>query len=427
MSDFFDPNESGINPVDADTGSRDIYFSNEDYAKIIREHKKTGGSSSGSATAVRSTKKKKKKRSSVASTYLFFVIVIAISVLISIYAVFCLNDVFGITKTAQGVQVSYTQEIESPFDAIDILAEHDLVTCKNFCKLLVKLELIAFKNSTALDGPFEPGTYYLNGKMGVENMLIAMLGEAESTETVQLTFPEGFTVADIVKRLVDNEVCKDKNALLSVIQSTEFSYSIVADLKSKDTVPYRLEGYLFPDTYDFYIGQSPSSTIETFLKNTDSKITEEDRARAKELGYTMDEIITIASIIQAEAGSTDQMELISGIIHNRLKDRANFPSLGCVSTSDYIKNKVAPSLSSSSGHTSEYYLQYYNTMNDSKVVGLPEGPICNPGLDAIHAALYPKSTNDVYFFHDNKRNLYTAETYSEFKSKIRQYAPYLDA
>ena len=428
MSDNFDTNVYGINPVDADTGSSDIYFSNEDYAKIIRENKKGSGNNSGSATAVADgKKKKKKKRSSVSSTLLFFVIVIAVSMLISVYAVFCINDVFGITKTAQGIQVTYTQTIESPYEAIDLLAEHDLITCKNFCKLLVKMELIAFKYSTELDGPFQPGTYYLNGKMGVENMLIAMLGEAETDETIPLTFPEGYTVADIVKRLVDNEVCKDKNALISAIQSTEFSYALVADLKEKDTVPYRLEGYLFPDTYEFFIGQSPSSTIETFLKNTESKITEEDRARAEELGFSIHEIITIASIVQSEAGSSDQMELIAGIIENRLADKANFPSLGCQSTSDYITKKVGPSLTSSSGHTSEYYLQYYSTNNDSTVVGLPEGPICNPGTDAIHAALYPASTKALYFFHDSKKNLYTAETYSEFKSKIQQYAPYLDA
>ncbi|MCH5316358.1 MAG: endolytic transglycosylase MltG [Eubacterium sp.] len=420
MSDKFETNESGLNPVDADTGSKDIYFSNEDYAKIIRENKNPG------APAAAKTKKRRRRGNTVLSTYMFFIIVIALSMLLSVYAIFCLNDVFGMTKSQTSITVSYTQRITDPSEAIDILADNGLVTCKNFCKILVKLETMLLSRQTSLDGPFEPGTYYLNGKMGVENMLIAMLGEAETAETVTLTFPEGYTVADIVKKLVDNEVCKDKAALLSVIQSTEFtSYSLVASRNPKETIPYRLEGYLFPDTYNFYIGQGPSSTVETFLKNTEAKITDEFRERAKELGYTMDEVIIIASIVQAEAANAKQMPTIAGIIENRLRDKVNFPTLGCNSTADYIKNKVKPSLTSSSSHTAEYYLKYYNTNNDSLVSGLPEGPICNPGLDAIKAVLWPENTDDYFFFHDNKKNLYTAKNNTEFKEKIRRFAPYL--
>lgn len=420
MNNNFDTGESGLNPVDADTGRRDVYFTNEDYAKIIRENKKTGPS------APEATAKRKKKGNTVFSTYLFFIIVIAISMVISVYAVFCLNDVFGMTKSEVITTVSYNQQIEDPLEAVDLLADHGLITCKNFCKLLLKMELILFEKATALDGPFEPGTYYLSGKMGFENMLIAMLGEAETNETLTLTFPEGYTVADIVKKLVDNEVCTDKAALLSVIQTAEFSdYPLVANRAPNESMPYRLEGYLFPDTYNFYYGQSPSSTIEVFLKNTEAKITDEYRARAQELGFTMDEIIIIASIVQAEAGNTKQMATIAGIIENRLKDTVNFPTLGCNSTSDYITNKVKPSLTQSSSHTAEYYLQYYSTNRGSMVEGLPEGPICNPGEDAIKAALWPEKTNDYFFFHDNKREMYTAKTNSEFREKIQKYAPYL--
>ncbi|MDE6125018.1 MAG: endolytic transglycosylase MltG [Eubacterium sp.] len=420
MSDTYNPNESGINPVDSATGSKDIYFSNEDFSKKIREEKKAG-----SATATISKNNTKKKKSSgVTSTYLFFIIVIAVSMLISVYAIFCLNDIFGITKTKSTITVSYDDEITSSSDAIDLLANNKLITCKNFCKLFIKLESKFLKDSM-VSGPYEAGVYYLNGKMGLENMLVTMQGVADTSETVHLVFPEGYTVADIINKLVDNDVC-DRASLLKVISSTSYSYSLVSNLEAKDEVPYRLEGYLFPDSYDFYIGQSASSAIETFLKNTEAKITEDHRKRAEELGYTIDEIIIIASIIQAEAGSTSQMKEIAAVIENRLKDQTNYPSLGCQSTSDYITNKVAPSLSSTSAHTSEYYLKYYNTNTDSEVIGLPEGPICNPGIDAIEAALYPADSDNYYFFHDLKGNLYTAKNLSEFRSKIKTYAPYLD-
>lgn len=414
MSDLY---ESGLNPVDSDTGSKDIYFSNEDFAKKIRDGKKA-------SNAVSSSKSKKgKKGNPVTSTYLFFIIVIAVSMCISVYAIFCLNDLFGITKTNATVTVSFSKQIENSSEAIDMLADNGLIKCKNFCKLFVNLET-KFIRDADVKAPYEAGVYYLNGKMGLENMLVVMKGTADTSETVSIMFPEGATTADVINKLVDNEVC-DRAALLSVIDSTEFSYSLVSELKAKESVPYRLEGYLFPDTYYFYIGQSASSAIETLLKTTEKRITEEHRKRAKELGYSMDEIITIASIVQAEAANKNQMEEIAAIIENRLEDPTNYPSLGCQSTSDYINNKVKPSLSATSSHTADYYLKFYNTNSDSTVVGLPEGPICNPGLDAIEAALNPADSDDYYFFHDTNRKLYTAKTYSEFKSKIQTYAPYL--
>ena len=414
MSDIY---ESGLNPVDSDTGSKDIYFSNEDFAKKIRDGKKAANADTSAKS------KKNKKGNPILSTYLFFIIVIVVSMLISVYAIFCLNDLFGITKTKASVTVSFSKQIENPSEAVELLADNGLINCKNFCKLFVNLET-KFIRGSSVKAPYEAGVYYLNGKMGLENMLVVMKGTADTSETVPIMFPEGATTADVINKLVDNEVC-DRAALLSVIESTEFSYSLVSDLKSKESVPYRLEGYLFPDTYYFYVGQSASSAIETLLKTMEKRITEEHRKKAEKLGFSMAEVITIASIVQAEAANKEQMKEIAAIIENRLKDKTNYPSLGCQSTSDYINNKVAPYLSATSAHTSEYYLKYYNTNSDSTVVGLPEGPICNPGLDAIEAVLSPAKSNDYYFFHDTKRNLYTAETYSEFKSKIQTYAPYL--
>lgn len=424
MSDFKNLFENGINPVDSDTENNDVYFTNENFSNKIDDDKESSKDSGDISDKNRKSKKKKSsKTKGVRSTYIFFALVITISMAISVYAILCLNDVFGITKSKATVTVRYDEQINSNEEAIDLLYDNDLITCKYFCRLFAKLVTSVIKDSP-LDPPYAPGVYYLNGKMGLEDMLVTMKGEPEHDETVRITFPEGYTTADIINKLVANEVC-DRAALLSVIETTEFSYSLVSDLKPNEKVPYRLEGYLFPETYDFYVGQSASSALSTFLETTEKKITKEDRERAKELGFTMHEIIIIASIVQAEAGNDEQMKTIASVIENRLKDKTNYPSLGCQSTSDYINNKVAPSLSSTSAHTSEYYLKYYNTNNNSTVVGLPEGPICNPGRAAIEAALYPEKTDYYFFFHDTKGKLYPAKTYSEFKSKIKKYAPYL--
>lgn len=415
MPDSFKLDENGINPVDSDSQKKDVYFTNQDFSGLKADKPKKTVSKKKTAA--------KAKKGGVASTYIFFIVVIVVSMLLSVYAVFCLNDVFGMMKNKSSVTVSYSEQINSTSDAIDLLAEYDLVDCKNFCKFYIKLANVVVGDYD-VTGPFEAGVYYLNGKMGLEGMLINMMGEPDTTETVRITIPEGYTVAEIIDRLAENDVC-DKASLLSVIESTQFSQSLVSDLKSDENIPYRLEGYLFPDTYDFYVGQSASGVIETFLDNLENKITKEDRDRAAELGYSINEVLTIASIVQAEAGSNEQMKTISAIIQNRLKDPANYPSLGCQSTSDYINNKVAPSLSSTSAHTADYYLQYYSTDATSTVVGLPAGPICNPGKAAIDAVLYPEDSDDYYFFHDNNGKLYTAETYSEFKKLIQTYAPYL--
>ena len=405
-----------FNASDEKKGSNDIYFSND-------MDPMNKGSAKPVANAKTKAKKKKKKSSNVGSTYLFFIIVIVASMLLSVYAIFCMNDILAITKTKSSVTVSFNQRIETSNEAIDVLSDSGLIKCKNFCKFFVSMrdKLIS---SSSIGGPYDPGVYYLNGKMGLEGMLITLKGLNLSGETITLTFPEGYTVPEIINKLSENDVC-DKQALYSVIQTTDFEYTLVSDLKATDAVPYRLEGYLFPDTYEFFINESAASTVKKFLKNGEDKFSAKYRERAKELGLSTYEVLTIASIIQKEAANNDQMKTISAVIHNRLEDKANFPTLGCQSTSDYITNKVATSLSSTSAHTSEYYLAYYNTNNNSTVVGLPAGPICNPGQKAIEAALYPSNSQAKFFFHDTKGKMYTAKTYSEFKTKVQQYAPYL--
>lgn len=397
----------------------DIYFSNE-----VNQSAQSAGSASP-APKSRGTAKAKRKSKGVGSTYLFFIIVIVVSMVVSIYAILCMNDILAITKTQSSVTITFTQEVKESSDAIDALAENGLIKCKNFCKLFAVVRDKVIKNSK-IGGPYEAGVYYLNGKMGLEGMLVTLQGTTKTSETVKLIFPEGLTVPEIVEKLSENDVC-DKSALLSVIQSTSFSYSLVSDLKASDSIPYRLEGFLFPDTYEFYVDESASSTIKKFLENGDKKFTKKNREKAKKMGLSTYEVMTIASIIQKEAANNSQMKTISAIIHNRLKDKVNFPSLGCQSTSDYITNKVAPALSSTSAHTSEYYMTYYNTNTTSTVVGLPAGPICNPGKAAINAALNPSDSKAKFFFHDADGNMYTAKTYQEFKDKVAKYAPYLNA
>lgn len=230
--------------------------------------------------------------------------------------------------------------------------------------------------------------------------------------TVRVTFPEGFTAVQIAEKLEENGVCSAKDFMKLVTDDEYLStlpYLFVEGIEAPESRPFNLEGYIFPDTYDFYKGESAERVLNRFLRNTESKLTDKYYQRAAELGYTMDEIISLAAIVQEEATTSDEMGKVSSVVHNRIVG-AGYGKIQCDVTIHYINNYVtdSPYLT---GDT-EKYKELYNTY---KCVGLPEGAITNPGLDAIEAALYPEDTDYFFFVTDEDWNYYYAETYAEHK------------
>jgi UPF0755 protein len=222
--------------------------------------------------------------------------------------------------------------------------------------------------------------------------------------TTKITFIEGVTLSEAFKLLEQNGVAS-YNDLMSTAQNYNFSdYKIYSDIPDDENRCFKLEGYLFPDTYEFFLNESPESVIGRFLSNTDVKITDEMRSRAEELGFTIDEIIIIASIIQAEGAFPDEASTIAGIIYNRLEEgmRLEMDSTYFYVTEDIAEFKGEEKI--------EDYKAIYNTYD---CFSLPQGPVCNPGIIAINAALYPEETDYFYFCHDNDGNTYYATNYSE--------------
>lgn len=238
--------------------------------------------------------------------------------------------------------------------------------------------------------------------------------EITTTEdpTVRVTFPEGFTAVQIAERLEENGVCSAKD-FLELITDDEYlstlTYRFISGIENPENRPFNLEGYIFPDTYDFYKGESAEKALSRFLKNTEAKLTDEYYQRAEELGYTMDEIIALAAIVQEEATTAVEMGKVSSVVHNRIVS-PGYGKIQCDVTIHYINDYVSDS-PYLEGDT-EKYKELYNTY---KCVGLPEGAITNPGLDAIEAALYPEDTNYFFFVTDEDWNYYYAETYAEHK------------
>ena len=336
----------------------------------------------------------------------YFLIVAVTSTILCIYGIGCINDVLAIDKRDHSCEVTVSAGATDS-DVIDILKENKLIKNKGFCKLFIKI----FHD----DDKYVSGSYTLNSDWGIEKMLSTMQGSANTYETITLTFPEGYTIDQIAEKLEANNVCT-ASSFIKTMQSVDFSteYAFLKNQADKDLRFRTLEGYIYPDTYEFYIGENASSVVRRFLDNFENRWTADYSKQAKELGMTIDEVVTLASIIQAEAANSGQMKDISSVLHNRLDKPGTFPRLECDSTEKYLIETIKVTLTSSTTDTQKYiaYRDLYDTYStDCK--GLPVGAICNPGGAAIAAALYPSDTNYNYFRHDVKGNVYYANTFSE--------------
>ncbi len=351
----------------------------------------------------------------VACVCLIFITILTVTA--STVAMTTINDILVIDKGDNAGSVSVYIEPESDYDEVfgalkDAgLIKQPLIT-DIFCKFRHYDEIEVYEDGKYVETKrisYEAGTYYLDADMGVEAMLESMMSSRlNSSETVRLTFPEGWTIAQIFEKIEKYRVCEaDKlYANLDIIGS---QYGFIESIGTVNGRYLKAEGYLFPDTYDFFIGENASSVIKKLFNNFDAKWKDEYNDRLKELNMTVDEIITIASIIQREAANSSQMGAVSSVIHNRLADKATYPFINMDSTSNYI-SVLAKDFDVLNDFYEKLYAASYNTYSNT---GLPPGPICNPGAAAIRAALYPDDTKYYYFCHDDSGNIYLAATKSE--------------
>ena len=231
--------------------------------------------------------------------------------------------------------------------------------------------------------------------------------------TVRITFPEGYTIYQYADLLEKNEVCSKEDFYAAVNTPVEG----IETSSAEDRV-FLLEGYLFPDTYDFYKNEPAESVVKRFVDNYNSKITDDMKQRAQSMGYTMDEMLTLASIIQKECDyDIDECRNVSSVFHNRL-DNSRDTYLGSDVTYFYLKNMADYLGGSDSQKFDDYLLKYYTYAGYRR--GLPAGPICNPGLKAITAAVSPNDTNYHFFLTDESgENFYYAETFEQHQANGR--------
>lgn len=225
--------------------------------------------------------------------------------------------------------------------------------------------------------------------------------------SVRVTFPEGYTVYQMAQLLEEKKVCSAEDFMKAANTPVEG-----IDIENSNDRVFLLEGYLFPDTYDFYIGEDASSVVKRFIKNYNSKVGEATKQKANQLGYSMDEMLTLASIIQKECDKDiAECKNVSSVFHNRLSQSKN-SYLGSDVTYFYLKNMAEHLGGSESEEFDRYLLNYYTYSPYRK--GLPAGPICNPGLKAIEAAVSPAQTEYLYFLTDaSGEKFYYAQTYEQ--------------
>lgn len=269
------------------------------------------------------------------------------------------------------------------------------------------------------DGAYMAGTHYLLPGMAYDEIMYCLTLKPES---VVVTFPEGITYNEIKQRLHEAGLTFSDEEMDECMDSPDLftEYRFVANLVLTDERDHVLSGYLFPDTYEFDVNASARTIINTFLNNTNNKLYDEYYERAEAIGMSLDEVMTFASLIQFETSRATDMMYVSAVFHNRLdSEDESFHYLSSDASINYLREMrgLQPRLVLTADDLAmdSPYNTYINP-------GLPPGPICMPGLDAIQAALYPEpNCNYFYFCADGEGGTVYAVTREEHEANVARY------
>ena len=256
-------------------------------------------------------------------TFTYAMTILLISFILSIFVIKVANDALAFSKPDSIVEV----EISKGASTSEI-AE----TLKDAGVIKYKFAFVLFTKMTHNDGKFKYGKYELNTKMDYLGIITALKKNSTLRDTVRVLIPEGKEQREIIKILVDNGVCTEKE-LLDTINNHKFDYEFLKNLPKRENY---LEGYLFPDTYEFFKNDDPVAVIKKMLDNFDKKFDNSLREKAKKAGMTIDEVVTLASIIEREAAGEEDRGKVASVFTNRLKANSQYPYLQSCATVQYI-------------------------------------------------------------------------------------------
>lgn len=325
---------------------------------------------------------------------IWIVCVVAVSVGLAVTAIIGMSDFLGIGPGRGNEIVVEIKQGSSSSKIAQTLKESGAIKSEFFFRAFSKLK--------GYDGQFKYGVYLLSDDEGYSSIANKLINDGAKAETVTVMIPEMSSVDDIIELLVEAGV-STKTELKKAIKEAEYTFDFIDDIPSAQ-VYWRLEGYLFPETYSFYSYDDPEEcaklAVMTMLNEFNSRVTADMRAQANELGYSLHEVLTLASIIELEAGSADfeDKQKVAEVFYNRLKDWD------------------APYLQSNPTREYPYGEGKYNTYETQ---GLPVGPLCSPSMDSIKAALNPSTAQPgyYYFITDKFMNFYYNKTLTAHQNK----------
>lgn len=344
--------------------------------------------------------RKKRKKHRGISALIMIIVIIAVSVLLSSLLIVYGQDLLGINSDSSTKIVTIPQGA-SMDEIAETLEGNGIISKPSFFVLIAGM--------SDKDKDIKPGDHELRPDMAYETILSELVSDPlDNALSVSITFPEGIRLVDAADLLEENNVCDSEEFLDYFNNDAKFGFAYEEYLPSfQDEKFYHMEGYLFPDTYTFYQEMNVELVCQKILSNFNSKILPEYYDRMEALDMTLDETIILASMIQAEAGNTEQMATISSVFWNRLNNASEYPLLQSDPTTKYVEEVIKP-------HSQSYNQAMYDSYDTYTCTGLPAGPICNPGSDAIYAALYPANTNYYYFYSNiDTKETFFAETLEE--------------
>lgn len=355
-------------------------------------------------------KKRKKRHSRLPGVLILVTLIFGVSIISSIVIIGFGKDMLGIGKS-DNTHMIVVPEGATNQDIADMLERDGIIKSAKAFKVFADL-----RNKELA---YISGEHFIRPNMAYETIIneLTVVPEVERGESVQVTFPEGINLIEASNILEENGIC-DAEEFVFYFNSGGYGVPF-EDLLPIDTALkfQRMEGYLFPDTYFFYENSTPAEVCQKIYYNFDQKMTDERLDRMEELGLTLDQLVTFASIVQKEAATTDTMNRVASVFWNRLEDTDNFGSLQSDPTTNYANNVIRPNMQ----YFDQVKIDAYDTY---KTPGLPPGAICNPGIEAIDAVL-EKYESDYYFFI---ANIHTKVTYfSETNEEHEKYKAEIEA
>lgn len=348
-------------------------------------------------------KKKKRGHGHIIFGLILSVVIISVSILAAVLILKCSKEFLGIGKSDIELVIDIPMN-SSTVDIAEQLYREGIISDPKLFRLFSK-----FKGA---DGTYIAGTHTLSPKMDYNSLIEELQAEAENQrETADVVFPEGITLFEAAQKLEEKNVCSAEE-FIKIFNLGGFGFDFEEKVRVSSLKFYKMEGYFFPDTYQFYVEEDPRVVAKKIYKNFDARVTPDLYGRMKDLDMELEDVLTLASVIQAEAPDTKNMKMVASVFFNRLNNPDEYPLLQSDPTTNYVEEIIKPNIE----FKSEAMFKAYDTYQGA---GLPPGPICNPGLDAINAVLYPAET-DYYYFCSNLETgeFFYAETLDEHNQNL---------